>query len=412
MSAPAPKIHRHPFPAGLIPPITFWDRLLRRVWANPFSRFLMFAAYGSYQVVRVVVVEIFLKAIVVRGIGGGIARLLGFGAKPGAEEKQAQWTEERKREAGKRLLGPLYTGPEPASSVDDPKLKHGKLPGGKPGISLQVVEAGAVDDPDAGVVMLVHGFPESWFTWEPLLTDERMSRWHMVAVSLRGYGGSSRPTGLQHYTVKELTDDLKAVAEAVLERKGKKGGKTAVVAHDWGGMLSWAYTQRFPEMVSDLVIINCPPGSLYASNMTWRQLGKSWYVIFFQIPGLPELLLTGEDARGLSTMFPQRTADVHRFNALQPGAITAMVNYYRSNARTTLELPGKVQCRTLVIWGLNDIALDAATCLTGLPEHIMERPGDMEIRALDGIGHFVVDEVPDLVVGMVSEWLAGGKKTL
>lgn len=120
-------------------------------------------------------------------------------------------------------------------------------------------------------------------------------------------------------------------------------------------------------------------------------------------------MLTAQRGAPLAAMFPHstETADVHRYNALQPGAMDAAVNYYRANA-TGGEDYGKVRCRTLVIWGLDDVALDATTCLVGLAEHVMEKPEMLEIRALEATGHFVVDERPETVVEMVGEWL--GKK--
>lgn len=274
---------------------------------------------------------------------------------------------------------------------------------------MHVVEAGRRADPDADVILFVHGFPENWYMWNQVLKNEKLSsKYHLVAINLRGYGGSSKPLGKLNYTVTKITNDMRAVVEAVTAKKTKKS--TIVVSHDWGGAASWAFSQRFPELVSRLVVINCPPASLLGRNMTWRQLSKSWYIVVFQVPGMGAALMTSNKARGLAAMFPrQDVADVHRYNALQPGAMTCMVDYYRANINEP-EIKGKVRCPALVIWGLNDIALDPTTCLADLDKYIMEDPGKMEMRILEDTGHFVVDERPELVVDLIEEWLGSKDK--
>jgi pimeloyl-ACP methyl ester carboxylesterase len=279
LSKPSPaafKVHIWPFPPGLLRPVTLADRLLRGIYSVPPLRFAFFLGLViPYQLVRVTVWEMLIKGIIGKGIIGGFLRLVGLQKKQ--EAPNTDISDERLEAAGKKLLGPYFGGAGAPGVDDENGFYHRKLPGSEDGIEIHVVESGRREDPKAQMMLLVHGFPENHFMWKQILKSKLGEKYHLVALDLRGYGGSSRPTGRKHYTIKKLTADMKKVVEAVTATKENK--RTVVMSHDWGGALSWAFTQRYKETVSDLIVINCPPASLLGSNMTWRQLSKSWWAL-------------------------------------------------------------------------------------------------------------------------------------
>lgn len=379
------KVHIWPAPLelGLVPRATFADQILRKIYEVPPIRYLFFlGAVIPYQLVRVIVYEGIIKGVLINKVLGGILRTVGLLRKPDAkaltpaqQALTAPWTPERSLAAGKKLLGPYAPGESGGPGVVD-GLYHSKLPGSEDGVEIHVVESVARRaDPDAALVLFVHGFPEDWYTWVKVLKSKLGEKFHLLAVDLRGYGGSTKPEGRSPYTVFKITDDLKAVVTSVLANKTNK--RVKVVGHDWGGALSWAFTQRFNEIVDQLVIINCPPASVLGTNMTWRQLGKSWYIFIFQLPKLANNMLLAQDAMPIGGMFPDNldTADVHRFNALQPNAMESMINYYRVNA-TAPQVSGKVKVRTLVIWvSLSPKRLNALLPSSDLLSFVFQKPG-------------------------------------
>ena len=231
------------------------------------------------------------------------------------------------------------------------------------GLSFVADEAGEGDS----VVLLLHGFPESRFSWRhqiPLLAD---LGWRAIAPDLRGYGGSSRPKAKADYHLDHLVEDVAALFDAAGARR------RLLIAHDWGAVIAWVFAIQRRLPLDGLVIMNVPHPSVFARVLasSWRQRGRSWYAAFFQIPGLPEVMMTAGGARAFgqaftgmavdNSRFPPEVTDVYRQNALIPGAMTAMINYYRANTdligryrdggRSTIEVP------TLMVWGEEDSAL-------------------------------------------------------
>jgi pimeloyl-ACP methyl ester carboxylesterase len=273
------------------------------------------------------------------------------------------------------------------------------------GLTFEVDQCG-----DGGrFALLLHGFPESKYSWRyqmPLLASLGYTAW---APNMRGYGKSSRPAGIAAYHI----DNLVADAAALIDAAGAK--ETLLIAHDWGAIVAWQLAIRKSRPLSRLVIMNVPhPACLARELRTWRQLRKSWYVFFFQIPWLPERVLTTKSAeavqRAFSDMavdksrFPVAVTDEYRRSALEPGAMRAMINYYRAAMRAGEAAmnpkPGTVDTPTLLIWGEEDTALDKATTV-GTDAYVK----NLTMRYLPGVSHWVQQEAPEKVNAMIEAWL-------
>jgi pimeloyl-ACP methyl ester carboxylesterase len=259
--------------------------------------------------------------------------------------------------------------------------------------------------------LLLHGFPESKFSWRhqmPLLARHGYRVW---APNMRGYGKTSRPGTIADYHV----DHLVADAAALIDAAGAKN--TLLMAHDWGAIVAWLFAIRKERPLERLVIMNVPhPACMVRELKTWAQRKKSWYVFFFQIPWLPEFALTRRGADAIrrafvdmaidKTRFPPAVTDEYRRNALEPGAMKAMVNYYRAAVRAGEKAmnpdPGTVDVPTLMIWGEEDTALGKATTF-GTDRYVK----DLTLRYLPGVSHWVQQEAPEKVNAMIEAWLKG-----
>jgi pimeloyl-ACP methyl ester carboxylesterase len=272
------------------------------------------------------------------------------------------------------------------------------------GIRLHCATAG-----DGPLVVLLHGFPEFWYSWRhqiPVLAQ----RHRVVAPDLRGYGGSDRPTGIDAYRLPALVADIEGLIQALGE------SSAIVVGHDWGGAVAWGLALDRPAVVRRLAILNMPHPACMIRELRRnpRQLLKSWYAFFFQLPRLPELLLGRRQAWGVGNAMRRATlpgsvtdADVvaYREAASQPGALTAALNYYRAalrhrdpRTRQPASAWPKIRMPTLMIWGEQDIALRKELTL-GM-EPLFEAP--LTLHYVPDAGHFVHQDRPALV----NEWLA------
>jgi len=277
------------------------------------------------------------------------------------------------------------------------------------GLRFEVETCGAGDR----LALCLHGFPEHSYSWRyqlPMLAELGFKAW---APNLRGYGHSSRPQGMAAYSIENLLADVAGLIDAAGCRE------TVLIAHDWGAVIAWYFAMREVRPLDKLIICNVPhPGPAERSMRSFAQLKKSWYILFFQIPGLPEWLAGRNGARGIGevirgsaadkTRFPEEVTEVYRRNAAQPGALEAMVNYYRALVRgggakrqreqgyPVIETP------TLVIWGEDDVALSKETTY-GTDEFVQ----DLTIRYLPGVSHWVQQEQPEVVNAMMWSFLMG-----
>ena len=264
------------------------------------------------------------------------------------------------------------------------------------------------------LALFLHGFPESRFSWRfqlPLLARLGFTAW---APDLRGYGDSARPDGVAAYRISELLKDVAGLIDAA--RAQGIDGRVVLVGHDWGGALGWLFVLNAIRPVDRYIVMNLPHPDLFARGLrTMRQLRRSWYIFFFQIPGLPERLLAAGRAQAIArafrgmardkSRFPDEVLEVYRRNALAPGALTAMINWYRANLRNPFRrlAPAKrLAIPVLMIWGERDAALGKE--LTYGTEKLVD---DFTLCYLPGVSHWVQQEAPEVVNGMIEAWLTG-----
>ncbi|MDZ4865843.1 MAG: alpha/beta hydrolase [Alphaproteobacteria bacterium] len=274
------------------------------------------------------------------------------------------------------------------------------------GLTFEVDQCGTGDK----FALLLHGFPESKFSWRfqmPLLAKLGYTVW---APNMRGYGKTSRPANVADYRI----DNLVADAAALIDAAGAKN--TLLMAHDWGAVIAWQFAIRKARPLDRLVIMNVPhPACMTREFRTWAQLKKSWYIFFFQIPWLPERMLGargGDPIRRAfvdmaidKSRFPVAVTDEYRRSALEPGALKAMINYYRAAMRAgtaAMNPPGMIATPTLMIWGEEDSALGKATTV-GTDQYVR----DLTLRYLPGVSHWVQQEAPERVNAMIEAWITG-----
>ncbi len=275
------------------------------------------------------------------------------------------------------------------------------------GLGFHVVECG----PEAGPpVLLLHGFPECWYSWRRQLAALGAAGFRAIAPDLRGYGESDKPTQVSDYSPDKLTQDVVALANAL----GYK--RLDVVGHDWGGAIAWL-TASFVatrHVVRRLVVLNAPHPALFLDQLTFRQFRRSWYMLFFQLPHLPEWLLSRDDFAFLRKIFGhtralrQNVTDgdfaVYKLAMSQPGALTATVNYYRAVLRENPLLLKKrvapVEAETLLIWGERDAALGKE-----LTEGLTPLVPKLQVEYLPA-GHFVQLEQPEAVSRLLVSYLS------
>jgi pimeloyl-ACP methyl ester carboxylesterase len=222
-------------------------------------------------------------------------------------------------------------------------------------VRLHYVETG-----DGPLIVLLHGFPEFWFAWRQQIKPLAAAGFRVVAADTRGYNLSSRPTDVAAYAVDKLADDIRGLIREL-------GAESAMlVGHDWGGTIAWTTAMTHPEVVERLAVLNAAhPRKLSQGLHHPDQLRRSWYFFFFAIPELPESVVHADNwrffrhfLRDARPAFTPEEMDRYLEAWSQPGAATAMINYYRSSVRQS-QKRAEAQLRplaapTLVIWGQRD----------------------------------------------------------
>src|SRR5215472_15187774 len=249
-------------------------------------------------------------------------------------------------------------------------------------------------------MILLHGFPECWYSWRhqmPVLGE----RFHVIAPDLRGYNQSDKPARVEDYRIPTLIDDVLGLIKFF----GK--GQAHIVGHDWGAGVAWGVAQRHPEAVKKLATLQVPPPAAWQANVTLRQLRRSWYMFFFQLPRVPERWMEANDFARVRKMFrvtPNRAdvftdADIEVYvNALRRGT-TGPINYYRANVLKRLfragreKSGGKIQVPTLFIYGEQDFAIIPST-VRGIDRFISAPYREVRIP---GSSHWVQNEAVDEV---------------
>lgn len=244
-------------------------------------------------------------------------------------------------------------------------------------VRLHYAEHGAGET----LVVLLHGFPECWYSWRNQLTAFG-DGYRVVAPDMRGYNLSDKPAHVHDYKLSRLVDDV----TGLINRLGHEDA--IIVGHDWGAVVAWAVAAKHPRYVRKLAALQVPPREVWRRNMSIAQALSSWYMLFFQIPRVPEWWLARDDFAALARMFratPWRrgTFTDHDINFYKTafrreGALTAAINYYRANVpsmffpekkQRTEDAPlfedttadGRIRVPTLFIYGERDFAVLPST---------------------------------------------------
>ena len=272
------------------------------------------------------------------------------------------------------------------------------------GLQLHTVSAGPRD---GRLIVLLHGFPENWYTWRKQIKPLVEAGYRVVVPDQRGYNLSDKPIGVHHYRTAALTADIRELIRS-FERE-----RAIIVGHDWGGLVAWRLAMAYPDLVEKLVILNAPHPDAFRRELRENpaQQRKSWYMAAFQLPWLPEALI-GQSPMASVNLFFRRNAinqdafsgyDLHAMATMlaQPGALTAMLNWYRAAFhRSERPISAPVNAPTLIIWGEDDIALGKSLTY-GLEPWVP----NLKIHYISNCGHWVQNEAPEEVNANLLEFL-------
>lgn len=279
------------------------------------------------------------------------------------------------------------------------RVKHGYADSG--GVKIHYAVLG-----DGPLVVMLHGFPDYWYTWRHQM--EALSSSHqVVAIDMRGYNRSDKPAGVESYKMTHLVSDVRAVIGHF------KKEKATIVGHDWGGAVAWNFAMRYPKACDKLIILNLPhPWGLareLANNPDQQK--NSQYARNFQKPGAHEKL----SARGLSGWVKNKAAKEKYREAFERSDFEAMLNYYKANYprepyKAPEGAPPKVEAPVLMFHGLKDWAL--------LPGALNDTwrwlEKDLTLVTVPGSGHFVQQDAAETVSKTMRSWLklqeAGGSQ--
>lgn len=276
------------------------------------------------------------------------------------------------------------------------------------GIQLHYVTQGK-----GPLVILLHGFPEFWYSWRhqiPALAHH----FRVVAPDLRGYNDSEKPPGVSSYRVDTLTADVMGLIRVFGEEKA------IIIGHDWGGGIAWVFAVEYPQATEKLIVLNCPHPTAFQQHLrsNWRQLRRSWYMFFFQLPWLPEFGIrlnlrwfVEKAFRGMTIrkdVFPDDELQQYAEALQKPGVLTAAINYYRAAFRERVRHGertfDRITCPTLLIWAEEDTALGKELTYNMEPCFV----GRFETRYIPQCGHWVQQEQPELVNQYLFEFLMDG----
>ena len=259
-------------------------------------------------------------------------------------------------------------------------------------VGLHAVAAGPEDGP---VVVLLHGFPEFWYSWHRQIEPLSAAGFRVIVPDQRGYNLSSKPVGVSSYAMPELVSDVIAIADQLGQRK------IFLAGHDWGAAVAWSTALLHPQRVAKLVVLNVPHPSVMRKFLSTRprQFRRSWYMFFFQLPWLPEALFSAFNFRAGSRSLLRSSRpgafsaqDLVQYRAAwsQPGALTAMINWYRALFRTRIKFQNKtVRVPTRILWGERDDFL-----LTEMAHESLRYCASAELFTFADATHWLQHEEP------------------
>jgi len=269
-------------------------------------------------------------------------------------------------------------------------------------IETNQIRLHCVTQGEGDLVILLHGFPEFWYSWRYQIPS--LSRYFKVVVpDLRGYNESDKPAS--GYDLDTLSADI----QGLIERLGYT--QAHIVGHDWGGTIAWHMAQKFPQYLNRLAILNAAPLQrfLQESISNLDQLRRSWYVFAFQVPGIPEWLIQQNLNGFVNTLlqgqairkgaFTKEETQVYQAALAKPGVLSAIFNYYRQMFSPWYwisnwgHLSNPITVPTLILWGAEDPFLSPH--LTEGMEKLITAP--FQLKIIPHCGHWIQQEAPQTV---------------
>ncbi|HEV2757538.1 MAG TPA: 4-alpha-glucanotransferase [Actinomycetota bacterium] len=330
---------------------------------------------------------------------------------PGTTDERPNWSmplpvpleEIAGRPLVKSVARTLDRGRRKGAAAPPPEMRHAYASLSE--VKLHYAEAGA-----GPLVVMLHGYPDFWYSWRHQMPYLAGRGFHVVAPDMRGYNLSDKPQGVGAYRIQRLVRDVRELIE------GLGGGPAHVVGHDWGALVAWYFAMEHPVLLDRLAILNVPHPQRYVRSMNPRQALKSWYIGFFQLPFLPERLMSANDFEAVRRIYqraPRRRGafseeDVERYveAARRSDGLRYPINYYRALLRPN-PLPAlrwrPIERPVQVIWGDRDAALESSLAE---PDRAWVR--DVRVHHFPGASHWVHHDEPDEVNRILGEFLTEG----
>lgn len=250
-------------------------------------------------------------------------------------------------------------------------------------------------------MLFLHGFPDFWFVWRHQL-QKFSDNFYTVALDLRGFGESDKPENSASYSISAVAEDIK---DFLLYMKKEK---VILIGHDLGGTVAYKFASYWPELVTKLIIINAPHQEhfLHILLRHWPQFFKSWYIFFFQLPLLPELLLLSQDLKFFDKYYvapnPLCTTEeleAYKYTYSQPGAFKSALKYYDlNNWKFTVKVQ-RIEVDTLIIWA-NDELLDTI-CASGMSEFVDK----FHLKVINYESHYPQVSIPITVNALINDFV-------
>ena len=230
-------------------------------------------------------------------------------------------------------------------------------------ITLHVTTAG---NPASPAILFLHGFPSFWYSWQYQIAYLAKQNFYVIVPDQRGYNKSGKPQRIRDYRLSILVEDMVQLLVTMAVKE------VILVGHDWGGIVAWALLKQHPGLVKKAIIINAPYLPAY-TKFSFKQLRKSWYVYFFQLPYFPEWMMKRKQFAMLKKTLLKTSLrgtfikeDLMRYEEAwsQKGSVTAMINWYRAlarypkDARTIFRAKTKTETPVLLLWGMKDAFLE------------------------------------------------------
>ena len=267
------------------------------------------------------------------------------------------------------------------------------------GIKLHTIIVGSGEP-----LILLHGFPDFWYGWKNVILGLK-DEFKLIVPDMRGYNLSDKPEGIENYKLEILIEDIKGLSEELGFTEFNLAG------HDWGGMVSWALAEKYPEILKKLIILNAPHPKIFRKLITKNnaQRKASGYIVRFLKEGENFLFENNFQALQLSVFgtaknkkaFSEFDKEKYIEAWSQPGALNGGVNYYRANRRYD-EWSGIINVPTLVIFGMKDVFV-LPKVLEGLEDFIK----DLKIVRIENASHWVMHDDPELVNSSIQSFLKG-----